>query len=492
MDSVKFGADITTLLDLTPRDFQDNHYFPLDAQSTWWLPTPDRKIHPLSLSLQQFPFRGPTSFGQKFTFDVPSVGCGDILMSTFVQIELGHWLDDTSLCRFQTGQYVYAPGQTVWNYTNSLGTTIIERAELEVNGVTIESIDGDFLHIYGLLNWDIQAQYGIAVDGIGKRPFPYVIPSTSPFPTESGSLCIPLAFFFQRIALSEGFPLLAAKQGSVKIHITLRPFEQCITSNIQANNYDSCIYTSALNTPLGRTMDIVDKGADLLGNTLRTITTSATVPSFKKIQLITYTAHTNGSIRDAILRSPFECLVRNVESFSFLEPLKYSVTASTEDIINVQLPIEINHPMEEIIWVIRRKANTIRNDFTNYSSVTAQEYHPLYNKQRPLLIKASIYLNGIEIINKEEQWFRQHISYLHKGGIAAYSQFIYGYSFAKNPGCHQPSGTANASKLQSVKLALSVAQPGGAENKEWEVLVYVIRLDWLRFQNGLVNHIYMD
>ena len=493
MDSVVFGADITTLLDLTPRDFQDNHFFPLDAQATWWLPTPDRKIHPLSLSLQQFPFRGPTSFGQRFTFDVPSVGSGDILMNAFLQIELGHWLDDTSICRFQTGQYVYQPGQTVWNYANSLGTVIIAKAELEVNGVTLESIDGDFINIYGSLHKSIQKQYGIVVDGLGRKAFPYAPPATSPFPTESGTLCIPLAFFFQRILLSEGFPLLATKQGSVKIHITLRPFEQCITSDIQASTkYDSCIYDIPENTPLGKSFAIIDKGYTLQANTPKVLKASTAVPPFKKIQLIAYTAHVDGMLRISMLHSPFETLVRNVETFTFTEPLKYSVTASSEDMIRVQLPIEINHPMEEIIWVIRRKANTMQNEYTNFSSVTSQEYHPIYNKQMPLLVNASIYLNGIEIIQKEEQWFRQHISYLHKGGYAAYSQFIYGYSFSKHPGQHQPSGTANASKLQTVKLALAVKHPEGTQNKEWEVLVYIVRLDWLRFQNGLVNRIYMD
>ena len=490
MDSVVFGADITTLLDLTPRDFQDNHFFPLDAQSTWWLPTPDRKIHPLSLSLQQFPFRGPTSFGQRFTFDVPSVGCGDILMSTAIQIELGHWLDDTSICRFQTGQYVYETGQTIWNYANSLGTVIVESAELEVNGVTLEKIDGDFINIYSRLHTSMQSQYGIAVDGLGRKPFPYTPLSTSPYPTESGSLCIPLPFFFQRIRLSEGFPLLATKPGSVKLHITLRPFSECITSALQPlTKYDTCI---ASHTPLGQAIKILDKGYTLTENTAKVLHTSVAVPQFKKIQLLTYTAHTDGSFRTALLRSPFETLVRSVESFTFTEPLNYSVSASSEDTINVQLPLELNHPVEEILWVIRRKANTIQNEYTNYSSVTAQEYDPIYNRQMPLLVKASIYLNGIECVAKEEQWFRQHISYLHKGGYAAYSQYIYGYSFARTPGRHQPSGTANASKLQSVKLALSVKQPDGDANKEWEVLVYCIRLDWLRYEHGLVNRIYMD
>lgn len=482
MDSVVFGADITTLLDQTPRDFQDNHYFPLEAQSTWWLPTPDRRVLPLSLSIQQFPFRGPTSFGQRFTFDVPSTGCGDILMSTLLQIELGHWLDDTSICRFQTGQYVYAPGQPVWNYANSLGTVIVEQAELEVNGIVIERIDGDFINIYGRLLTGVQSLYGVQVDGLGRKPFPYSPLQTSPFPTESGSLCIPLAFFFQRIKLSEGFPLLATKQGSVRIHITLRPFSQCIT-----RVYDSCI-----DTPLGQSINVIDKGADLTGSTPRVLTTGLAVPQFKRIQLIAYTAHTDGKLRQAILRTPFETLIRKVETFRFTEPLKFSVTGSIEDVINVQLPLEINHPMEEIVWTVRRKASVLRNDWINFSSVTADEYDPVFNTRKPLIVQASIYLNGVEIIQKEEQWFRQHIAHAHAGGYAAYADYIYGYSFARTPGQHQPSGTANASKLQSVKLNLSVKHPDGEANKEWEVLVYVIRLDWLRFQNGMVSHIYMD
>lgn len=485
MDSVVFGADITTLLDQTPRDFQDNHYFPLDAQSTWWLPTPDRRVLPLSLSIQQFPFRGPTSFGQRFTFDVPSTGCGDILMSTLLQIELGHWLDDTSICRFQTGQYVYAPGQPVWNYANSLGTVIVEQAELEVNGIVIERIDGDFINIYGRLLTGVQSLYGVQVDGLGRKPFPYSPLQTSPFPTESGSLCIPLAFFFQRIKLSEGFPLLATKQGSVRIHITLRPFSQCITR--VEGTYDSCI-----DTPLGQSINVIDKGANLTGSTPRVITTGLAVPQFKRIQLIAYTAHTDGKLRQAILRTPFETLIRKVETFRFTEPLKFSVTGSIEDVINVQLPLEINHPMEEIVWTVRRKASVLRNDWINFSSVTADEYDPVFNTRKPLLVQASIYLNGVEIIQKEEQWFRQHIAHAHAGGYAAYADYIYGYSFARTPGMHQPSGTANASKLQNVKLNLSVKHPDGEANKEWEVLVYVIRLDWLRFQNGLVSHIYMD
>jgi len=53
------GGDITTLLDLTPRDFQDNHMFPLSADKTWWLPDSRRRLDPF-----QSHFRSYRSVGQ--------------------------------------------------------------------------------------------------------------------------------------------------------------------------------------------------------------------------------------------------------------------------------------------------------------------------------------------------------------------------------------------------------------------------------------------
>jgi hypothetical protein len=168
------------------------------------------------------------------------------------------------------------------------------------------------------------------------------------------------------------------------------------------------------------------------------------------------------------------------------------VNKTSKDTIQVQLPLEVNHPMEEILWFVRRKATANNNEWTNYSAVMSAEYDSVFNPLRPLLQNAIIQLNGIELINQEEQWFRQHISLAHRGGVTAYNSFIYGYSFAKNPGDHQPSGTANASRLQTVRLTLDISPPGGIYEQDWEVKVFVVTLQWLRFQNGLANKMYTD
>jgi len=476
---------ITTLLDLTPRDYQDGEFFPLAAEETWWLP-PTRRIHPYSLSVQQFPFRGPAAFGQRFTFDLKSVYCGDLLFSTMIQIQLGHWLDDGTLNKLQNGTYTYPADYDPWYYANSLGSVILERAEFEVNDQTLEIVDGDFLNCASILFADINNQYGLAADGLGTQPSNTITstPSTRPFPTQNGTLFIPIPFFFQRVKLQESFPLLACKEGSVRIHVTLRPFQECIR-RLSGRRQRELGCETASDTPLNQQIPMLN------GTTPIQIQTGVAIPQFKNIQLITYSANTDGSIRQKILRAPFENLSRTVNTFTFDEPLKYRKN-KIEDLIQVQLPIEVNNPMEEIIWFIRRKEATVNNEWTNYSSVINADYDPIYNPRQPLLHSASIQFNGIELINESEQWFRQHIASVHKGGIASFSRYIYGYSFSKTPAQHQPSGTANASRIQNITLTLNVRPPTGSNWRLWEVKVFVITLEWFRFQDGLANKMFSD
>jgi hypothetical protein len=375
------------------------------------------------------------------------------------------------------------PQGNQWLYANSLGTAILERAELEIGDQTIEIVDGDFLNVSSLLFQEMNSQFGLGCDGLGREPLGTFLqtPLAKPFPTTSRSLFIPLPFFFSRVKLQEALPVLACKEGSIRIHVQLRPFKECvrIISGRRANCDD---------TPLGKSVILMDTST----SSSITIRAYDNIPQFKNIQLITYSAHTDGSIRNKILRNPFEILTRNVTTFHFAEPLKYAVNKTTLDTIQVLLPLELNHPVEEIIWFVRRKAVENNNEWTNYSAVTGYEYDPIYNPTKPLLHSATIQCNGVDIVKAEEQWFRQHIALRHKGGIAAYENFIYGYSFSSTPGRHQPAGTANASRLQSIRLGLNITPPGGLFEQDWEVKVFVLALQWLRFQDGLTNKMYTD
>jgi len=219
-------------------------------------------------------------------------------------------------------------------------------------------------------------------------------------------------------------------------------------------------------------------------------------PVFKSVQLLTYGAIVNGEFRNRMLRSPFEILHREVQTFYFEEPLKYAVGNRTEGTtIRIQLPLEANHPIEEIIWFVRRKGVGINNEWTNYSAVLESEWTALAAAgaaQRPLLQNAIIQVNGTVLCDADEQFYREGIAAAHRGGYAAYSRFIYGYSFAKTPGDHQPSGSLNASRVNSLRLVLDVRPPGGVLDATWEVKVFCIGLNWLRFENGLANPVFED
>lgn len=479
-------GDITTLLDLATRDSQDDYFTPLNTDVTWFTRDQERRNRPFVPAAQSFAFRGPAAFGQRFSFDIGSVACGDLLFGVLMQVKLGHWLDQTTVLRIQSGRYTYKYPEQAWYYANSLGTAMIEKAELEVEDQIIETVNGDFGFAIGRLLTDLNNQVGYNVDGTGFANLQRLKtwPQHRVYPTETGTILSLLPFFFTRNQLKEAFPLIACREGTVRIHITLRPFSDCvrIASGVRAD---------CLETPLGKTFEFIDN-AYPFKPTVQVIA-SRDIPQFKDLELLTYGAYLNGNVRQQMLRQPFEILHRGVQTFAFTEPLKYLVNKQFGDTITVQLPLEANHPMEEIVWFVRRKAAIVNNnEWTNYTSVTSSEYNATFNPPENMLVSAEIQMNGIQLVSAGEEYFRQIISRHHKGGIAAYATFLYGYPFARNPAEHQPSGTLNASRTQSLRLTLTVTPPGGAFNQEWEVVVFVIGLRWTRFENGICNKMFTD
>jgi hypothetical protein len=595
-DEPRANGPITTLLDLVNRDQQENDLFPLRTEVTWFARDTERRLLPFTPTVQEIALRGPGAFGQRFTFDLGSIVVGDLLLGTALQIQLDHWMDEQSRNMYLAEKLSYAPQDrpTAWEYANSLGTSIIQQAELEIDGKTIETIDGDFIHVFSCLFPEFNTQVGIAYDHLGQVSIQRLTnPLRSPtiYPVENGNLNCVLPFFFMRTRLTEALPMIAMREGHVKINITLRPFSDCVRQMRGYRStctsvppptpiplspsssrwfYDSKTKTGSWEVPPQFSFIITQDGVNYNWNfTLATqrgnwvtpppstsfsvasfyswnATTSTWSPStpliniawpsgtdwyywdyppgawrsgrlfkgtpafsltyghtvweskvgdwsvaappFKAVQLLAYGAIVDGTLRTKMLRDPFEILHRQVQIFSFDEPLKYAVGKRADsDSIRIQLPLEANHPIEEILWFVRRKGVSSNNEWTNYSSLVETEWGT--RPPTPLLQNAILQVNGTILCDAEEQFYREHAACVHRGGYAAFSRFIYGYSFAKTPGEHQPSGSLNASRVNSLRLVLDVKPPGG---DVWEVKVFCIGLNWLRFENGLANPMFED
>ena len=689
-------GDITTVLDATDRDAQDNTYFPLDATASFFhrgggnhTPLPNgnhtsldstsldntsldndstekpNTVYPTTFSIQEFPQRGPSNWGQTLSFELGSLHAGDLLQSVMVQLTLGSWYDDsiltglaqnaitasvhatapssappiTPFTETTTASFIVrplsslpipislitlvpwghteytigisglsyaaglftnptsqpivllveytlllnqsgdgssfvgingvpygvqsnsghtvastylatlAPGSTLgiyymdntgpilldgsqltltvktagaptyelpriqtglagvplrgsadysqqyWTYSNSLGTSIIEYADFIVKDQTIERITGEFITAQLATSLDLNELFGVATDAVGAVPYSYLNPShvqathfhpSYAFPTEGGVYFCVLPFFFLRTKLKETFPLLSCNEGDVRIDIKLRPFDQMVRKYVGYRE-------SMMDSPLSKSVSFLSLSDSLLRIDTRT---ASQPPAFRDFRLVTGCVYTTGSIRNKLMRSPFEQMVKLMQPFHFEEPLKYIVNKTT-DAVTIQLPLELNHPVVELLWVFRRKAVRINNEWSNFGPALSYESTPS-KRFVPWLKYASLRANGMEIVSASGDWFRQSCAAHHRGGLTAYQSFIYGYSFAERPDDHQPTGTANMSRASSVSLTLTVNPPpmtvipgtfdeyvGG-----WEVFVYAMHYNWLRFENGMCNRMF--
>jgi len=476
-------GDPTTVLDLCDRDDQDDFLFPLDTNTSWFVRNTERRVLPFTTVIQEFPHKGKGTWGGKLQFELGNYKTCDLLFSVVLQIKLDHWFPTWLQEKLKKGQYVLKDPTDLWFYANSLGTTLIQNAEFQLEDQTLEVIDGDFANVFYSLFPDQDKQYGIATDALGIVSIPRLI-KTNPLrflPTEGGWISCILPFSFQRETLRNSFPVMSVKEKALRINITLSRFDQCVRSSKLTRK-------SCNDTPLGKTFTFIDKSLPYYQE--ETFPVPMTIPDFKSLRLVTYGSILDGSFRQALLHKPFDRIYRDVFTFRYNEPIKYKMIITSSDTVQVTLPLECNGPVEEILWFVRRKAVANNNEWTNYTNVLESEYNPVYNPFETLLIDAAIQIDGEVMVHDQESYFRRHISGVHKGGIVSYLKNIYGYSFAAHPGKHNPSGWFNASRANDVRLRLKIRPPGGVNDLEWEVVVFVMSMNWVRFQNGIANKVF--
>ena len=476
-------GDQTTILDVCDRDNQDDYLFPLDTNTSWFARDSSRRTLPFTTVIQEFAYKGTGTWNGKLQFDIGNYKPCDLLFSVALQIKLDHWFPPTVVENIQKRKWVFKDPSQVWFYANSLGTTLIKEAEFLLEDHTVEKVSGDFANVYSLLYPGMNAQYGVARDAYGQAGIQGLINSDIKriYPTEDGWITCILPFSFQREKLRAAFPLMSVKEGALRISLTLRPFSECVRSN-------SLNRSSLEDTPLGKTFVFINKTYPYYQE--ETFTTSAKAPDFKSVQLLTYGCILDGKYRQALLHNPFDRIYRDVQTFKYDEPTKYKLVVSGKDTIQVTLPLECNGPIEEIIWIIRRKAVSGNNEWTNYTNTLEREYHPVFSPIGTLLKDAAIQIDGTDIITGSEDFFKRTINEAHKGGIVSYLANIYGYNFAMKPGSHDPSGWFNASRASDVRLRLRISPPGGTQDLEWEVIVFVIGINWVRFQNGIASKVF--
>ncbi len=185
-----------------------------------------------------------------------------------------------------------------------------------------------------------------------------------------------------------------------------------------------------------------------------------------------------------------------------------------KDTLKTSNNINFNHPVKELIWVVRNKnvgtestsnvnaisnavktisnsSNTMNegNDYFNYSTLTYDvnrtEHVGGFASNEPFE-KAVVSFNGIDRFSKQKaSYFRtiQPLTYHSK----VPRKHIYNYSFCIKPDSLQPSGSCNFSRMQNCSLNFDNITPDDSElfifAKNYNVLAIHAGMGGLKYSN---------
>jgi hypothetical protein len=297
-------------------------------------------------------------------------------------------------------QVVKGDSNTSW--VNAIGHGIIEEVSIEIGEKQIDKHTGEWLHVWSSLITSSSKQ--TAYYNMVGRQTAYT-QDAQPGPLK---LYIPLRFWFNNnIGLS--LPLIALQTHPVRIIIKFRDLQNLFYNDILKSN---CL----------QTIDAVN--------------------------MTDVTLYGDYIYLDVDERRKFA----SVKHEYLIEQLQYSPLNSIPNTMAVaNIPLNFNHPIKELIWVVQQTRMTDSNELFNFSSLQLNEPGRPYD----LILDAVIKFDGFDRFQKRDiSYFRLVQPWQYHTTVP--DDFIYLYSFSINPEDSQPSGSFNASRLDSLVLTLTM------------------------------------
>lgn len=291
------------------------------------------------------------------------------------------------------------------SYVNSIGHALIQEITLEVGEQEIDRQNGEWMEIWSNYTTPMDKQTAF-YNMIGK------VDGFSP-PTLFGplKLYIPLRFWFCKNP-GMALPLLALQYHPVRINLTLRPLSQLF-------------FSQGLTTPLCTTLEPKPF-------------------SITDLMLWGDYVYLDVDERRRFVSSTHEYLIEQVQ-YTSLIPI--SPGASTGI-----LPLEFNHPIRELYWYIQRDDMTRYHEYFNYSSLGTFEV----GTRKDILSNAVLQLDGFDRFQVRDAGYFRLVQPWQYHTVVPEQYFLYSYSFALRPEDIQPSGSMNASRMDSIKLQITL------------------------------------
>ena len=322
-------------------------------------------------------------------------------------------------------------GQAV-SYVNSTGHAIIEEITITIGEQEIDRQTGEWMEIWSNLTTTESQKFGFW-DMIGK-----VDGYSQPTLYGPLKLYVPLQLWFCK---NPGLylPLLAMQYHPVRINITFRPLQEMFWS-----------------------LEFSQGCNDLQVNPV----------SITQCTMWGDYVYLDVEERRRFVSNAHEYLIEQIQ-FTSLIALEASAT-------QISVPIEFNHPVREFLWVLQRNIARQNHEWFNFSSLSISEE----GVRTDLLNTAVLQLDGFQRFQVRTAPYFRLVQPWQRHTTIPQDDYIYVYSLALRPEELQPSGSLNASRIDTIKLLVSTNQTTVPARGNCTIRVYATNHNVLRVVDG--------
>ena len=356
---------------------------------------------------------------------------------------------------------IYSSDVYKFRWVENIGNIFIKKATITIGGIEIDSLMGEWLSIWNELSLKDNGSYNRLIGNVKDLNDPTIVaprigirnnrfyysfyPSSNkvrgdPPSIKAKTLYVPLNFWFTRNP-ALAIPLMKLQLAQVYVTIYTRGSEYLyqVFSNI-VDTYVSPTYYN------------------ILHNDTINIYTFTNIIAINPYIDATYIFLGNAERDGLMLMSNFV----DSDNQKGMQYVVEQVSASTERKVSsksstiTDIDLNIHKHTKEIIWTVRRDDYERYNIFNNYTaSIT-------YNEYSKILKSAAIIWDRTSVrIEKDADYFSYIQPYQHHTNVPKVG--IYCYSFALFPEKVNPSGSYNASR---VNTTLRIEVDGSYNNKE--------------------------
>lgn len=303
-------------------------------------------------------------------------------------------------------------------YVNVIGYSLIEYIDVEIGGNRMDRLYDTWMDIHDKLMTKTDYR-----NGIDEMILRFTSHTDESF--KGGTVIVPINLWFCE-SLSQSFPIGALTQQDIILYVKLKPFNNIWMSN------------NGL-TP-SKTFEI---------------TTGHLLVDYVRLDKIE---------RQLMINNKHKYLMKQVQL----------VTKNiTQNATSVKINLDsINHPVTELIWVIRSDNRITEKDWFNYKDTTTLADDPM--------LSAYLTFGEKDRLEEHSSYFYRMIQPLGKHSNIP-NDYIYMYSFSAKPEFDtQPTGTCNFSELNNVNLHLKLK----TNLSNSTIFVYAINYNVLLVENG--------